>query len=75
MPWYSYKSGGWQIAVDAINQRDAAQHIKIIAPGAKYMGEFTPPRMTSGAISMATATATERREAEIRAHYAQINLL
>ena len=70
MPWYAYKRGGWQIAVDAINQRDAAQHIKHAAPGAEYQGEFTPPSMTSGKTSMATAMVTERREAEIRAHYA-----
>ena len=67
MSWYSYKRGGWQIAVDAINQRDAAQHIKHAAGGAEYQGEFIPPSMNNP--SIATAMVTERREAEIRAHY------
>jgi hypothetical protein len=66
MPWYAYRHGGWQIAVDAINQRDAAQHIKSAATGAEYQGEFVPPRMSSGTMSLATAMVTARREVEIR---------
>ena len=63
MPWYSYKRGGWEIAVDAMSQRDAAQHIKIHAPGAVFQGEFTPPSMMHP--SMATAMVTARRQEEI----------
>ena len=62
MPWYSYKRGGWEIAVDAINQRDAAQHIERNAYGAEYQGEFTPPTRT---YSMATAMTTARRQEQI----------
>jgi hypothetical protein len=60
MSWYSYKCGGWQIAVDAINQRDAAEHIKIYAPEAVYQGEFNPPSMANP--STATAMTTARRQ-------------
>jgi hypothetical protein len=68
MTWYSYKRGGWQIAVDAINQKDAAQHIKQHAPGAEYQGEiWILPTMENP--SMATAMVTLRREEEIRAFY------
>jgi hypothetical protein len=70
MPWYSYKLGGWQIAVDAINRQDAAQHIKRAAPGAEYQSEFNPPHMVN-TWSMATAMVTERRDAEIRANCAK----
>jgi hypothetical protein len=66
LSWYSYKRGGWQIAVDAINQHDAAQHIKHAAPGAEYQGEFSPPSMNFP--SIATAMVTARRDEEIRAH-------
>ena len=65
MTWYAYKRGGWQIAVDAINQHDAAQYIKRAAPGAEYQGEFTPPSMAHP--SMATAMVTPKWDAEIRA--------
>jgi transcriptional regulator of nitric oxide reductase len=65
MPWYSYKRGGWDIAVDAINQRDAAQHIKTQAPGAVFRGQITPPTWNSP--SMATAMVTARRDNQIRA--------
>jgi hypothetical protein len=64
MPWYSYKLDGWYIAVDAVNQHDAAKHIKSAAPGAEYQGELNPPTMQFA--STATAMVTERREEEIR---------
>jgi len=47
MPWYAFECNYWQIAVDAVNRRDAQQHIKHAAPGAKFRGEFTPPPMSS----------------------------
>ena len=64
MPWYSYKRGGWQIAIDALNQRDAAQHIKRVAPGAIYQGKLNPPSMKNA--SLATAIVTPARDVEIR---------
>ena len=71
MPWYSYKRGGWEIAVDAMNIQDASQHIKREAPGAVYRGEFTPP--TWDHPSMATAMTTSRRQAQITARHKKEN--
>ena len=65
MPWYAYKSGSWNIAVDALNQRDAAQHIKHAAPGATFEGIYQPP--TAPKFSNYTAMVTERRDEQIRA--------
>ncbi len=65
MPWYMYKRGGWEIAVDAINVQDAAKVIRVQAPGAQYQGEFIPP--TWDHPSMATAIISERRQVEISA--------
>jgi hypothetical protein len=64
MPWYLYKRGGWEIAVDAMNAQDAAKTIKIQAPGAQFQGEFTPPSWD--APSMATAIVSDKRQAQIR---------
>jgi hypothetical protein len=61
MPWYAYKRGGWEIAVDAVSQHDAAQHIKRAASGAEYQGEFSPPH----AYTTMTAMVTARREQAI----------
>ena len=66
MPWYWYKQGGWEIAVDAVSKADADQHIKINAPGAKYIGVGEPTPMYSG-WSTATAMTTARRQEEISA--------
>ncbi len=63
MAWYSYKRGGWQIAVDAVNQQDAAKHIKLFAPGAEYQGKLNPPSMEYP--SMATAMTTPARQEQI----------
>ncbi len=63
MPWYAYKRGGWQIAVDAIDVMDAGRHIRKHAPGAQLQGEFEPPTWDSP--SQATAMVTERRQAQI----------
>ena len=66
MPWYAYHRGGWQIAVHAINQRDAAQHIKRSAPGATFDGEmFSLPTWNNP--SPATAMITERVQEIIHA--------
>lgn len=61
--YYVYKLGGWWIACDAINHQDAAQFIKAIAPGAKYIGKGVnmAPKTATGAI-------TDARQAEIREH-------
>lgn len=67
MPWYAYKSGGWYIAVDALNQRDAAQHIKRAAPGATFEGEYHPPPAPKW--SNYTAMVTASREEQIHAYY------
>lgn len=64
MPWYAYKLGGWEIAVDAVSKFDAAQHIRINAPGAEYVGEFTPGNIING-FSIATAMTTAKRQEEI----------
>ena len=64
MPWYWYKRGGWEIAVDAVSQRDAAQHIARHAPGAEYHGQYTPPTMQNP--SIATAMVTAKRDEQIR---------
>ena len=64
MSWYAYRLNNWLIAVDAMNQRDAAQHIKRAAPGAVFEGEIRPPSAPSW--SVATAMITERREEQIR---------
>lgn len=69
MPWFLYKLGAWEIAVDAINQQDAAQHIKRHAPGAEYQGPFTPPSMARP--SSATAMTTARRQAQIESNNAR----
>lgn len=69
MPWYAYKLGGWEIAVDAMNQRDAAQHIKLAAPGAVFEGIFNPPVAPNW--SMRTAMVTERRDEQIHARCAK----
>ena len=66
-PWYSYQLGGWQIAVDATGQHDAAQHIKRNAPGAEYHGKMNPPSMLNP--STATAMTTPARQEEISARY------
>lgn len=63
MPWYLYRRGGWQIAVDAMNAQDAAQTVRMQAPGARLEGEFTPA--TWDHPSMATAIVSERRQAQI----------
>ena len=63
MPWYLFSRAGWQIAVDALHQVDALQHIKLHATGAEFKGQFNPPGMSSP--SMATAMTTARRQAEI----------
>lgn len=63
MSWYRYKRGGWEIAVDAINIQDAAKTIREQAPGAQFVGEFTPP--TWDHPSMATAIVSERRQQQI----------
>jgi hypothetical protein len=63
MPWYWYKRGGWEIAVDAISRQDANQHIKRHATGAVFQGEFTPPSMQHP--SIATAIVTDRRQEQI----------
>lgn len=63
MPWYAYKRGGWEIAVDAVSQHDAAQHIKRNAFGAVFQGEFTP----SHSLNTMTAMVTPKREEIIRA--------
>ena len=65
MPWYSYSRGGWQIAVDALNQHDAAQHIRRVAPGAVYQGKLNPPSMKNP--SLATAMVTPDRDRQITA--------
>jgi hypothetical protein len=52
-----------------MNLRDAAQHIKHAAPGAKFEGELHPP--TAPNWSMATAMVTERRDEQIRARCAE----
>ncbi len=63
MPWYLYRRGGWQIAVDAVNAQDAAKTVRMQAPGAQLQGEFTP--QTWDHPSMATAIVSERRQAQI----------
>lgn len=63
MPWYWYHSGAWQIAVDAVNRRDANGYVRRYAPGATYDGEYRPP--TAPNWSTATAMTTERRQVEI----------
>jgi len=69
MMWYAYRLGNWEIAVDAINQRDAAQHIKRAAPGAQFEGEYHPP--VAPKWSNYTAMVTEQREKQIRANCAR----
>lgn len=71
MPWYMYKRGGWEIAVDAINVQDAGRTIKVQAPGAHFQGEFTPP--TWDHPSIATAIVSERRQAQISARIQREN--
>ena len=63
MTWYSYKRGGWEIAVDATSKQDAAAHIKIHALGAEYQGEYNPP--TAPNYSTATAMTTAKRQEQI----------
>lgn len=65
MPWYSYHRGGWQIAVDAMNQRDAAKFMAREVPDAVYDGPYDPP--TTGPYSVATAFVTPRRQEIISA--------
>jgi hypothetical protein len=68
MPWYAYHRGGWQIAVNATSQRDAAQHIKRSAPGATFDGEmFTLPTWDNP--SMATAMITAKMQEIISAEF------
>ena len=71
MPWYMYKRGGWEIAVDAINAQDAGATIKVQAPGAQYQGEFTPPSWDHP--SMATAIVSEKRQEQISARIQREN--
>jgi hypothetical protein len=63
MTWYSYKRGGWEIAVDATSKQDAAEHIKLHALGAVCQGELTPP--TAPNWSTATAMTTAKRQKQI----------
>ena len=63
MPWYFYKSGGWEVAVDAMNKLDADHTVSIQARGAKYVGEFTPPSMQNP--SPVTAIVSARRQEQI----------
>lgn len=66
MPWFHYQRGGWEIAVDAVSQRDAAEHIKRQSPEAEYLGEWQPS--TTGAYSTATAMTTAKRQDQITNH-------
>lgn len=61
MSWYFYKRGGWEIAVNAVNKRDAAEHIKRSAPGAKFQGSWEPLRT----YSTVTAMVTWKKQQEI----------
>lgn len=63
--WYWYKLGGWEIAVDAVSRRDADNHIRIHARGAKFQGEAYPP--ISPNWSTATAMVTTKRQELISA--------
>ncbi len=63
MPWYAYKRGGWEIAVDAVSKKDAASYIAIYAPGAVSHGEMIPP--TSASYSTLTAMTTPARQEQI----------
>lgn len=65
--WYWYKLGGWEIAVCAINKRDADAHIKRRAYGAEYRGSYPPPTMAHP--STATAMVTPRMDEQVRAYY------
>ena len=69
MPWFQYKLGHWVIAVDAINQRDAARFIRQAAPGASYEGRMFPPPASSKEWSNATAMITGRRQQQVTEYF------
>lgn len=60
--WYWYKLGYWEMAVNAVSKKDADEHIKSSAPGAKYNGNFEPSRYNTGT---ATGMVTEKMQAVI----------
>jgi hypothetical protein len=63
MPFYWYKRGGWEIAVDAVSRQDANHHIHRWAYGAVFQGEWKPPTMLHP--STATGMITSRRQEQI----------
>ena len=42
MPWYLYQRGGWQLAILAINRKDADVYAKRDDPRLKFVSEYTP---------------------------------
>lgn len=58
--WFNYKRNFWHICVNATGRRDADEHIKRSAPGAKYIGDGLPanPEYVTGMV-------TEKRHIEI----------
>ena len=61
--YFVYKRGGWVLAVDAISAQDAAQYVRIWAPGAEFVG-----RGLHGVPKTATIGTTDRRQEEISAN-------
>jgi hypothetical protein len=66
--WFWYKRGYWEMAVNAINRKDANEHIKVSAPGAVFTGEHQLSVTT-----MATGMVTAKRQAQI--HEAMLDMV
>lgn len=67
--FYWYKSGGFELAVDAVSHVDACNFVKVYYPGRKfsYQGHYDQGTQYTSAC----CATTSRRQAEISANYSR----
>ena len=66
--YYVYKRGGWVLVVDAMSAQDAAQYVRIWAPGAQFIGKGL-----NLAPKTATIGTTDARQDQITARLRRLD--